>query len=412
MSRLRGLHTGTPFWSSLSSPPLPRATQRLREVYDVIVLGAGISGSLVAESLTEDGHSVLVLDRRRPARGSTTASTALLQHELDQPLVRLSKKVGELEAITAYRRSKLALHALHERATRLDIRAELAVRDALYLAGDVLDEDGLERERALRSRAGFEVTTIDRKTLRATYGLRGAAALRSFGDLVANPVALSRGFLRAAVARGAHVAWPVTVIERAERRDHVALLLEDGRRLHARHVVLATGYELAEGVPTRGHHILSTFAIATHVQRRVPWATECLVWEASDPYLYLRTTPDGRVLCGGGDEEIATEEARDALLADKTRWLESRLATLAPGLDARAAFAWCGFFGASDDGLPSLGLLPGHRRTHGLLGYGGNGITFSMLAAQLIRTTIAGGEDPDAALFGFGRRALRRSPRR
>jgi glycine/D-amino acid oxidase-like deaminating enzyme len=44
-----------------------------------------------------------------------------------------------------------------------------------------------------------------------------------------------------------------------------------------------------------------------------------MIWEASDPYLYLRTTPDGRIICGGEDEDFSDEAARDRLLGRKPR---------------------------------------------------------------------------------------------
>jgi glycine/D-amino acid oxidase-like deaminating enzyme len=39
------------------------------------------------------------------------------------------------------------------------------------------------------------------------------------------------------------------------------------------------------------------------------------------------------------------------------------------------------------------------------MGYGGNGITFSMMAAQVLRGLITGVGDPDADLVSFRRRA-------
>lgn len=37
------------------------------------------------------------------------------------------------------------------------------------------------------------------------------------------------------------------------------------------------------------------------------------------------------------------------------------------------------------------------------MGYGGNGITFSMMAAQMLRGLITGTGDPDSDLVGFHR---------
>jgi glycine/D-amino acid oxidase-like deaminating enzyme len=131
------------------------------------------------------------------------------------------------------------------------------------------------------------------------------------------------------------------------------------------------------------------------------WPEECLIWEAADPYLYVRATKDWRIICGGEDEEFADEDHRDAQLSGKTKTLEKKLAMLLPKVDARAQFAWTASFGQSVTGLPSIGPIPGHSRCYPVLGYGGNGITFSMLAAQLISASIGGRRDPDAGLFAF-----------
>ncbi len=110
------------------------------------------------------------------------------------------------------------------------------------------------------------------------------------------------------------------------------------------------------------------------------------------------------MLCGGGDEEIDDASRRDALLARKAAWLRRRLAALLPAVDARVAFGWSGFFGTSTRGLPTIGAVSGLRNAYAVLGYGGNGITFSMLAAQLLRNLITGEGDPDAELLAFDRK--------
>ena len=144
--------------------------------------------------------------------------------------------------------------------------------------------------------------------------------------------------------------------------------------------------------------------IATLPQTRRIWRDACFIWEASDPYLYVRSTADGRVICGGEDESFADEERRDALLPAKTIRLQTKLAQLLPGIDARAEFAWCGSFGTSRTGTPSIGAVPGLPHCFAVLGFGGNGITFSMMAAQLLRAALTGTGDTDSDLFSFHRR--------
>jgi glycine/D-amino acid oxidase-like deaminating enzyme len=141
--------------------------------------------------------------------------------------------------------------------------------------------------------------------------------------------------------------------------------------------------------------------MATAPQPKRLWPSRCLIWEASDPYLYLRTTRDGRLIVGGEDEEFSDEKKRDALTPAKIGAIRRKLAALMPGVDTGPEFSWAGSFGTSETGLPSIGTVPGARRCFAVLGYGGNGFTFGAVAAQLIQRAVIGLPDPDEDLFAF-----------
>src|SRR5690606_33908503 len=133
------------------------------------------------------------------------------------------------------------------------------------------------------------------------------------------------------------------------------------------------------------------------------WPEDCLIWEASDPYLYLRSTPDGRVICGGEDEEFADDEARDALIPRKAATIARKLKRLMPHLDTTPEFAWAGAFGSTATGLPSIGAVPGMPNCQAVLGFGGNGIAYARIAADIIGAELAGRPGPDADLYAFSR---------
>ena len=63
--------------------------------------------------------------------------------------------------------------------------------------------------------------------------------------------------------------------------------------------------------------------------------------------------------------------------------------------------AWTGSFGGSSNGMPTIGAIPGYRHCYAVMGYGGNGITFSMLATRLITAAVFGKTLPETALFAF-----------
>jgi glycine/D-amino acid oxidase-like deaminating enzyme len=70
--------------------------------------------------------------------------------------------------------------------------------------------------------------------------------------------------------------------------------------------------------------------------------------------------------------------------------LLGKLHILFPGIEANADYAWSGVFGETPDGLPLIGPLPGHHRLFAAYGYGGNGITFSFLAARIVARQMRG----------------------
>ncbi|WP_342360752.1 FAD-dependent oxidoreductase [Terrarubrum flagellatum] len=367
-----------------------------------MVVGAGVSGAFVAEALSDAGFEVMIVDRRDgPLRGSTPASTALLQYEIDTPLSVLSLQIGVTDATRAWRRSRLSVESIAARTRELAIECDLERRDALYLAGSELDAKGLRRECDARRLAGFETRYLGRKALLRRFGISREAALLGYDNLAADPRRLAAGYLRAAIARGAKLHTPCDIMNVEARPRGVTATTADGHEIRCRTLVFATGYELPKQVPARGHRIVSTFALATRPQKRLVWPERCFIWEASEPYLYLRATKEGRVICGGEDEEFSDEEKRDVLLPRKIDALRRKLTRLLPDLDTEPDFAWCGSFGASGTGLPSIGEIPGMANCWAVLGYGGNGITHSRIAAEIIRAGLIGATDPDADLFAF-----------
>jgi glycine/D-amino acid oxidase-like deaminating enzyme len=402
LTHARDLRDGRAVWTRYRQPAMRGARLQRSVRADVIVVGAGVSGAMIAQALAEAGKRPLIVDRRRAAlRGSTAASTALLQFELDTPLGSLRRSIGPRNAERVWLASYEAVNELRTRSARLGIHAHLQTRPSLYLAGDVLDAMGLQREATLRQKIGLPSEYLDRSALRHHFGIHRNAALLSHGNAEANPVELAAGYLRRAIRDGAHLHAPHDIVGIDCGAKETTLLTADGITLSARHVVLCTGYELLRIVPNGGNRIHSTWAIATRPQPQALWPQRALIWEASDPYLYMRSTADGRVICGGKDEDFADAARRDAMTVRKAKQLEKRLHTMFPRLDCKAAMAWSGSFGSSSNGMPTIGAIPGYPRCYAVMGYGGNGITFSMLATKIIAGAVIGRKVPEAKLFAF-----------
>lgn len=402
MQRKLDLRTGRPVWTAYRAPSIPAAKLTRDVKADIAVIGMGISGAMIAQALASAGHSVIAIDRRGPLKGSTPATTALVQFEIDKPLTRLAGAIGMDKAQRAWQRSRLAVYNLRVHIAELGIACNAQPRPSLYLAGNVMSPGELREEAAARRAAGIHATYLTRASLQSRYGLDREAAILSPDNLALDPRRLAAGLLLQAARDGARFYSDVEATKIDHASDGVTISTKDGPTISVGHAVLATGYELIDAVPGATHSVVSTWAMATKPQKPALWPEQAFIWEASEPYLYMRATHDGRVICGGEDEDFTDEARRDALIGEKTQRIREKLARLLPGIDTTPTHAWAGAFGSTSTGLPYIGQIPRKPRLLAVMGYGGNGITYSRIAAELVATTLDGGQDASADLFAFG----------
>ena len=363
----------------------------------------------MAERLTRRGLKVVILDRLQPERASTAASTALLLWETDAPLRELEDRLGFDGAAAVYRRTHDAVREIAGLVAALGIDCGFAPRDSLYLAGDRLDSADLREELGLRRAAGLPGVLLDPGGV-ARLGLRAEAALCSAGAAQADPVALASGLMKTAQARGALLLSPLEAVAYDAFASGIAVATDRGTQITGQALILATGYDMPPFVPSTAHRLLSTWVVATApLPPEFLWPGAALVWEASDPYLYMRTTSDRRLIAGGADAPVVEAAARDALTARKVGELLQRVAArFRPIAPSQLAYVWSGVFGETSDALPLIGALPGMPGCYAAFGYGGNGITFSAIAAEMIDRLMRGKVDPHQEAFALDRAVLSR----
>ena len=130
---------------------------------------------------------------------------------------------------------------------------------------------------------------------------------------------------------------------------------------------------------------------------------DVMLWDTERPYHYARWTHDHRLLFGGHDQPhrrkttpTTVDRRISALLTERN--------DLVPGAgDVDCEYAWEGLFATTPDGLPYIGTHGHYPRHLFALGYGGNGMTFGFLAAQIIARHVRGRVLPADKLFRFNR---------
>jgi glycine/D-amino acid oxidase-like deaminating enzyme len=399
------LKSGYPYWAVKNG--LMAAFPALREDIkcDIAVVGGGITGALITDELVRHGYDVVVLEERDVGWGSTSASTALLQYEIDTHLVDVAKRYGEEAAVLAYRACVAAVETAQEIA-RPFRDVDMAPMDSLYYASRARDAKPLAEEFAARLRHGFDVEWLDRSRTRERFGFDAPASILNRPAARVDPYRWTYRLLSRAVKAGARVHDRTPVVDVAVKPRGVTLTTANGHTVRAGHVVMAAGYASQKWLKERVASNRSSYAFITDpmTHEELGPLRETLVWESARPYLYIRPTGDGRLLVGGADDTLDIPFRRDAAVPKKVAGLCEKAQALFPLVPWKPAFSWGGTFAETADGLPFFGTHAQHGpRVLFAMAYGGNGITYSVLGATIIRETIERRSSPLARLFSFAR---------
>ena len=402
-------HYGSLYWPTTWHKHEAYAPLRQNLHKNVAIIGGGMSGSICAHALLKAGLSVVMLERDEISGGSTSANTGLLQYANDIMLHELSEQIGTEDAVAFYSACRMAVQQLRELAEGLPKEVEFTDRSSLYYASTDEDVDKLQKEYEMLKTHGFDVEYWSEADIRRHFPFSKPAALLMHGDAEVNPFRFVRTITDDCVHQGMEVYEQTEIVTHRSAEGIHTLITADGYEVTADHVIYAVGYEPEE---LRGQLIQAdinrSYAAVTAPQPALEaWHGRYMIWETQRPYLYMRTTQDGRIVVGGLDEDQAEPLADDDARHKRIDKLEKSIRSMFPMLDQPIEFEWSAAFGESRDNLPFIGKDPAWDGVYYCLGYGGNGTVYSMLAAGIIRDLIQGQEPhPVARIVRLDRPSL------
>lgn len=371
----------------------------------LVVVGGGITGALVSHALMEEGYQVTLIDKRDIGAGSTSATTSMLQYEVDVRMTELSELIGEDAAGLCYRAGVSAIHRLQELVNHLNIDCGFELKRSLYVAHSSKAAAELKRECSLRSKHGLAVQWLDSEEIRSTYGLKTHGGILSQIAGSVDAYKLAHELIQYNHKRGMQVYDQTEIASfDTEQTAGVTIHTKEGFQLQAEQVIFCSGFETTELLKEKIAHLFYTYATISEqniVLNEV--LKETLVWDTDDPYTYMRTTSDGRLLVGGEDASASSPFSQQKIKERKAKKLHKRLAALLPGVQFIDDFNWGGTFGTTKDGLPYIGKSPEYDKALFVLGFGGNGITFSVQAMELIPQLLRGEKPALSHYYRFGR---------
>ena len=368
------------------------------------IIGGGISGALTAYHLINAGVECILVDGRTIGLGSTSASTSLLQYELDVPLHKLKKIAGAHRAVRAYQLCGEAIDRLISLMSQINFKG-FQRRKSLFFSVYPHQKKFLQNECLARKEAGFEVESLTANEMKRNYYLEAAYGIVSEQGATTDAYALTHEILQYCLAKGLKVFDRTKIVDIDYRTDHVILKTEEDCMIIADFLINAAGYEVVNFIEKGIVDLDCTYAIISESQAEKTelWNESIMMWNTDDPYLYITITDGNRICVGGRDESFINSRTLHNYLDKKAALLEKDFKKLFPSILFKKEFAWSGVFGKTKDSLPYIGTYSKTPRTFYALGFGGNGITFSMVAAELITDLLTGKKNKDAELFSFSR---------
>ncbi|MGM8361235.1 NAD(P)/FAD-dependent oxidoreductase [Flavobacterium sp. ARAG 55.4] len=372
---------------------------------DILIVGAGITGSLMAHQCMEGNYKTVVIDRREVANGSTSASTSMLQYEIDVPLFQLTEMIGQTAAEANYIACYKAIDELGSLVRKINSDCGFKKKNSLYFAAKQKDTAFLKKELEARQRCGFDVKWLSEKEIESRYKIK-----KSYGGILSaqggsiDVFKFTHDLLAYNHKKGLKIFDKTAIKSVKYKKNSVEVQSDLGYKIKAKKIIYCNGYESTEMIKEKFVRLLSTYAIIGEQNYQdQSHLNDTLFWNTEDPYVYMRTTDDNRILIGGEDEDFADDKKRDALLADKSKKLSKKLKSLLPQCHFTTDFAWAGTFGETKDGLPYIGKHPDFNHSYFVLGFGGNGITFSVIGTHVIKDMLKNKIHPLQEYYRFGR---------
>ncbi len=397
------IRSNEPYWLIKNSlgKSYPAISENLE--CPIVILGGGITAALISYRLIKE-KKVVILERRDVFNGSSATSTAMLQYEIDVPLHKLIDQIGLTKAVSSYKSCEKAIFDLEKIVKEVKSDCEFERKNSVYFTSNKKDLQFITDEFEARKEHGFDVSLLQKEDLVALGIKKGLLGIKSKSGAIMDPYELAKDLLNYSSKKGLTIYDRTSVEKITHHKDFIELKTEDGIIIKTQQLIHCTGYESVETIKEDIVKLKSTFALASEALPKLPKAfQENIFWNTDKPYLYFRSTKDNRIIMGGGDEDFKNAKRRDAYLPKKEKALVKAFRNTFPDIPFILDYSWAGTFGETKDGLPYMGKPDSEKNEHYILGYGGNGITFSVMGMDAITASLNNEPHEYLEYYKFGR---------
>jgi glycine/D-amino acid oxidase-like deaminating enzyme/nitrite reductase/ring-hydroxylating ferredoxin subunit len=375
-------------WQESVDEYLPTNKIDSTKMYDVVIVGGGITGISTGYHLQRAGMNCLLLEAHELCFGTTGGTTAHINTLLDVPYSTIEKKFNKEKSRLVAESVKEAVNTIRDTIYRHNIDCDFKMTSATLFAKTDQQKDELDKISAATNDAGIKNSFINK----ISVPIKFLKAMQVDEQAKFNPVRYVRSLAMEFEKAGGMILQQCRVIS-ADENENVTIETSKGKYT-ARFLIYAT--HIPPGVNLLHFRCVPMRSYALAVILNNNEYPEDLLYDMYDPYNYYRSQKiDGHnyFIVGGFDHKTAHEENQEYRFLE----LESHIRKYFEVKEI--VYKWSSQYYESPDGLPYIGQLPGHNRIFTATGFGGNGMPYSTVAALLLTKMITNQDSPYKDLY-------------
>lgn len=386
----------TSLWQQeVSHIPIPTvSTTASHGPYDVIIIGAGITGLTTGLLLQETGKKCLILEAHNIAFGTSSGTSAHLNTLLDTPYPDIISKFGKENARLIAQAAAEAIAIIKNKINTYDILCDFEYKDGYLFAQNPREEEELSSIAESLEQVGIEAEYTSKIPVPIPF----TNALRFSGQAQFHPLKYISALAEQFLAGGGKIIEHLRVTDTGKKGD---LLVVDagGQQFTAQHVVYAT--HIPPGINLLHFRCAPYRSYIVGVELNDDSYPAALCYDMEDPYHYFRTVllEDRKILLvGGNDHKTGHAKNTEYVFTDLEAYVRKYFDV------GSVPYKWSAQYYEPADGLPYIGHLPGaDENIYVATGYSGNGLIFGTLAGQILSDLIVTGNNPYASLLSPSR---------
>ena len=435
------------YWHNPKSPlanVIEPETDKPAEPYDYAIIGSGICGTMVAYYAlqTHPGARVVMFEAREVCSGATGRNGGHTKAASYRSYLQHMQALGQDEALRIARMEYANILETHRLARELNVDCESAICDTVDLiydqqtfdsgkeAVEKLRADATEEERETGKMAWYQIEEMNEDVARSLHvpcpnlktqrpnDERLVGVIRYLAGRI-HAYRFTTGILKECVKKGLQLCTmtPVHSLQPSLHGSDMWDVFTQYNKITAHKVILATnGYtpcllKSLQGaiVPLRGQITAQQAGKNSRLANPLP-TTYSFIYRNGYEYMIPRPLTEGRqhIVIGGGLGRLPQAGATEFGVVDDgslnpqvSQYLRESLVeyfgaenwgeTSEEEASHRVVQEWTGIMGATADGRPFVGEVPGNKGMWISAGFNGHGMVLCLKSAEALVAMMDGG---------------------